>query len=66
MDHFPDKLINYVKGVMQTLDQNNKAEEFIQALSASESNHPIAADPRIDIIQIPRKRILDDKFEATL
>ena len=66
IDHFSGKLIDYVKGVMETLDQNNKAEEFIQALSASESNNPVAADPRLDIKQMPSKRILDDKFEGNL
>ena len=66
IDHFSDKFIDYVMGVMQTLYQNNKAEEFIQALSASESNNPVAADPRLDIKQMPKKRILDDKFEGNL
>ena len=49
---------------MQTLDQNNKADEFIQTLSSSHSNHPAAADPRLDIKQMTGKRILDDKFEG--
>ena len=35
-------------------------------MSASESNHPVAADPRLDIKQMPSKRIPDDKFERNL
>ena len=39
IDKFDAKLVDYVKQTTETLSQNNKVDDFINALSTSESNN---------------------------
>eukprot|EP00794_Sanderia_malayensis_P002588 gene2588-2999_t len=66
INKFSEKLVQYVKNTSQILQEKDGVEEFINALSANETQSDKATEPKIEISKMPRKRVLDEHFQGNL